>query len=134
MPSPPLKDLFEPPDTGHIDEEKLVSVMALPLNAQHFAALIYGNFQVALAAHDHRLLRPIFEKILVTAFNFQNRAVRYAELQNMLDCLEKGQGFGTTEIKAERDRHLTVAAQHQQELVNAVMTFREMRAPEDSVS
>ena len=93
-----------------------------------------SNFLFALNAHDRRLAREYFEEILVTTFNFQNRLVRIAELNTMLEHLAAGTGFSTTEIKAEVDRHMAIAAGHQAKLMAVLHLFAEMRNPEDSVS
>jgi hypothetical protein len=109
-------------------------MMALPLNHDNFSQLLFSNFLTSMAAHDHRCRREIFAEILVTGMNFQNRAVRYAELMSMLECLESGKGFSTTEIKAEAERNLAAATQHQQKLVQTIQLMRQMRTGEDPVS
>lgn len=135
MSRPEKPPRFEQPDLGHIDEQQLLLGIQLPLtNPIHFTNLLLSNHLVVMAAHDHRCDRRIFEELLVTSLNFQNRAVRYAEMCTMLECLEEGKGFGTTDIKAERDKHLAQARELQGKLVNMVQLLQEMRTEEDPVS
>jgi hypothetical protein len=133
-PSPPEKPpLFESPDL-HLDENDLLAAMSKEIGADNFQTLIYANYLMALCAHDHRCQRPVFAEILVTAFNYQNRLVRYSEKAMILDALEKGEGFGTTVIKADRDRHLAQAKDMQDKLIQTLQLLKEMRTPEDPVS
>lgn len=87
-----------------------------------------------MAARDRKLTRQFFEEILVTTFNLQNRMVRISCLNMMLEHLESGEGFGTTEMKAEVERHMNQAAAHKSTLVQCLKLFSEMRKEEDSVS
>jgi Na+/H+ antiporter NhaB len=125
--------LFEQPDL-HINERVLADKLSLPINAENFTALIASNFLTAMDAHDRRVIRPIFEEVLVATFNFQNRLVRIAELNSMLENLESGKGFSTTEIREEVKRHMDSAMEHQYKLLQRLKIFQEMRGEEDPVS
>lgn len=132
--SPPAKPpLFESPEQL-VDEELTLAILNQPLNVDTFNPLINAACHTILAAFDRRCTREIFQDIVVTACNFQNRAVRYAELSCMLGNLSEGKGFGTTEIKAERERQLGLLAPHQKKLVSILELFQEMRDPGDPVS
>ncbi len=132
--SPPAKlPLFEPPDRV-INADVLSEHLAKIINSENFTTLIASNFLMAMSARDRRLARSYFEDVLVTTFNFQNRLVRIAELNTMLENLASGKGFSTTDIKAEVNRHMVQAIQHQARLMQTLELFKEMRGPEDPVA
>ncbi len=124
---------FAQPDVT-INEAALHAHLNQDITAETFSALIASNFLMALDAYDRRLTRDYFEEVLITTFNFQNRLVRIAELNTMLEHLGTGDGFGTTEIKAEIDRHMDTATGHQAKLIATLRLFQEMRGKEDPVS
>ncbi len=117
----------------HINEAALAEHLAKVINSENFTALIASNFLMAMNARDRRLGRDYFEDVLVTTFNFQNRLVRIAELNTMLENLARGEGFSTTDIRVEINRHMVQAIQHQARLVQVLELFREMRGPGDPV-
>jgi hypothetical protein len=124
--------LFEPPEIV-LDEMIISASIALPINAENFSRLIATNFLVAMCARDRKLERQFFEDVLVTAFNFQNRLIRIGMINTMLENLEEGKGFGTTDMKEELGRHMKSAADHQHKLSQCLKLFGEMRSAEDPV-
>lgn len=131
--SPPKPPPFEPPELV-LNEPRLYETLSLPINAENFNTLIASNFLLAMDARDRKLTRDVFEEVLVICFNLQNRLVRIAELNLMLENLEKGEGFGTTAIQATIDRHMRDATAHRTNLLAALRMFQQMRGPGDSVS
>ena len=125
--------MFERPDRV-VDEDILRLHFNKDITAENFTALMAANYLIALVARDRKLSREYFEEVLVTTFNFQNRLVRIAELNTMLENLEAGKGFSSTEIKEEVDRHMEIALRHQAKLLLTLNLFDEMRGPEDPVS
>jgi hypothetical protein len=123
--------LFEPPELV-INETVLAGHLGLEINAENFPTLIASNFLMALDARDHKLTRENFEEVMVMAFNFQNRLIRVAELNTVLEYIEAGKGV--EEIKLDISRHLASAKTHQASLLRALQTFGQMRGPEDPVS
>ena len=125
--------MFERPDQV-VDEDLLFHHFNKDITAENFSALMASNYLIALVARDRKLKREFFEEVLVTTFNFQNRLVRISELNTMLENLEAGKGFSSTEIKDEVARHMEIALRHQAKLLLTLKLFDEMRGPEDPVS
>jgi hypothetical protein len=125
--------LFERPDKV-VDEDILRHHFDKEITAENFSALMAANYLIALVARDRKLNREYFEEVLVTTFNFQNRLVRISELNTMLEHLEAGKGFSSTEIREEVERHMEIALRHQAKLLLTLRLFDEMRGPEDPVS
>lgn len=131
--TPPKQPPFEPPELV-LNEPQLYETLSLPINAENFNTLIASNFLLAMDARDRKLTRDVFEEVLVVCFNLQNRLVRIAELNLMLENLKKGEGFGTAAIQATIDRRIHDATVHRTKLLATLRMFQEMRGPEDSVS
>jgi hypothetical protein len=130
---PDKRPLFEPPENV-INEPLLYSKLNQNVTPATFSELIASNFLMSMVAHDRRVTRDVFEDVMVTAFNFQNRLVRISELHQMLERLAEGQGFGTTVIKNDVARHMESALSHRDRLLETLKLFGEMRGKEDSVS
>ena len=130
--SPPTGK-FELPEP-YVNEAILGQHLSKQINPENFSTLVASNFLVALAARDRRLTRDMFEDVLVTAFNFQNRLVRISELSILLEHLEGGKEINVPAIQEEIKRHMDTAYSHQAKLIGALMLFQEMRGPEDPVS
>jgi hypothetical protein len=116
-----------------INEQVLAERIILEITPENLTPLVTANFLLAMDAHDRRLTRNYFEDVLVMTFNFQNRLVRLAELGNMVAAIAQGKDL-MTEVKSDIARHIASAKSHQQNLLNVLKLFREMRGKEDSVS
>jgi len=125
--------LFERPET-ELDTAVLAHHLRQDISAQSFTSLVTATYLVALAARDRKLTREYFDEVLVTTFNFHNRLVRIAELNTMLENLDAGKGFSTSELKDEVERHMEIALRHQAKLLLTLKLFEEMRSPEDPIS
>jgi hypothetical protein len=131
---PPAKKLLFEPPARLINEEALYDKLNQAITPETFQELIGSNFLVSMAAFDRRLERDMYEGVLVSSFNLQNRLVRIAELNNMLKNLAEGEGFSTTEIKADVAHHNKSALLHQNKLLKTLELFSHMRNAGDPVS